>query len=72
MKLKFDELKQAIDHMEKHLGAGGVLNYKYDGHLDAVVFTYKSLLETDTEIEIYNAEKDRHPTIQERVWLKRK
>lgn len=69
MKLKFDELRQAVDFMEKHLGTGGLIYVKHDHQLDALVFSYKSLVDTDTEIELYNAEKGVYPSIQERVWL---
>lgn len=72
MKLKFDELKQAVDHMEKHLGVGGVLSVRHDQQIDAWVLSYVSIDTTNTEIEIYNAAKDVHPTIQERIWLKKR
>lgn len=72
MKIKFEDLKQAVDYMEKHLGTGGTLTYRYDNHLDAIIFSYISLADTDTNIEIYNAVKDVHTTIQERIWLKKR
>ena len=72
MKMRYDDLKQAVDFMEKHLGKGGALIAIYDAHLDAIVFKYKSLLDTDTEIEVYEADKTRHVSIQERVWLHRR